>query len=189
MRILDVWIQLDARGQTLRYDGYAHSLNGTLLLREVGGGGTITVVNRACGRPSVSVGKQRLHPQPQMFSAGWDWGQSLRAMQAAPGETKRLLPRQVFDGHTMDVVQLRSSGSSGRQITTLYIDAQTYSLHELTFDSTYRADANTMATLRATTRLVGYERVPLAKVPPFVFKPLVDPPSGAPAKQRITRGH
>jgi len=179
---IDVWSQVDANGTTVRYDGYARGITGTLLLRELRDGSTLTIVNWINGQPSVHVTTTTAPPRPALFSAGMDWGQPLRDAQAAPGQAKRLLPRQTLDGQTVDVVQLERASATDHQVTTLYIDARSYLLREVKTSETLQTDSVDPRALQVShhiTRLVGYERLPLSAVPSFVFRPPVGAASGA----------
>lgn len=112
--------------------------------------------------------------------------QPLRDVRAAPGQQKRLLPQQTLDGHTVDVVQFRSSSPGFQQTATLYIDAQSYLLRKVSSSLTYhqRPDLNPRAvvTKQASTDLVHYEQMPPSAVPSFVFNAGVDPPFRVPGR-------
>jgi len=174
MSAIDVWSQVAADGTIVRYDGYARSITGTLLLRELRNGPILTVVDWIHGQPSVHRTTAPTPPRAAPFSAGMDWGQPLRDAQAAPGQAKRLLPRQTLDGHTVDVVQLERADTTDHQVTTLYIDARSYLLREVDTSETLQtdsADPHALQVSHHTTRLVGYERLPLSAVPSSVFQP------------------
>src|SRR5205085_9322422 len=111
----------------------------------------------------------------------------LAAAQASSTDNLRLLSPQTLDGVMVDVVQIRTpprdtdtfphavgASHDTTQITTMYVDAQTYTIRGVDVSTVQASGAST---LRYSMRVTRFDIVPLAAAPAGTFT--LDAPVGA----------
>ncbi len=183
---VDRWIQWNANGAPTRDD--TSIINGTnpagLLLQRVVQVGRTTMVYDAPTRTTTvmtaTMAATRAAPPERPVVPDPFNPVSLRRFvldaQQGTAHDARLLPRQMLDGVTVDVVQVMralpgygqgNTDKTPRQDTvTFYVDAGTYALRQVDIAS---VNAKGALLTSSIVRVVIYALVPAASVPSTVF--------------------